>query len=157
MLKMVETLEEAKRRGNDDIPPIGIIKKIDYAPEWGKKFNYPSNEPIADYYVEFNYNHNNFGSRYLIEASKSHLTDQILQIEESAEFFRNNNIVVDTYLIVIDKLSDRDKKKYKLKDFTFKPFKQVFERIDYSNEKTYVICKKPLFIIFRKDFDRLRK
>lgn len=157
MLKMVETLEEAKRREKDDIPPIGIIKNIDYAPEWGKKFDYPSNKPIADYYVEFNYNHNNFGSRYLIEASKSNLHAQILQIEESAEFFRNKNIPVDTYLVVIDRLSDRDNKKYKLKDFTFKPFKQVFEKIDYTNEKAYLVCKKPLFIIFRKDFDRLRK
>lgn len=154
---MVETLEEAKRRGKDDIPPIGIIKNIDYAPQWNNKFGYPLNKPIADYYVEFNYNHNNFGSRYLIEASKSNLYGQILQIEESAEFFRSKNIIVDTYLIVIDRLSDRDKKKYKLKDFTFKPFKQIFERIDWSDEKAYLVCKKPLFAIFREHFDRLRK
>ena len=153
---MVETLEEAKRRGKDDIPPIGIIKNIDYAPQWNKKFGYPLNKPIADYYVEFNYNHNNFGSRYLIEASKSNLIGQISQIEESAEFFRSKKIIVDTYLVVIDRLSDRDKKKYKLKDFTFKPFKQVFERISWMGEKEYSICKKPLFVIHRKDFDRLR-
>lgn len=155
---MVETLEEAKRRGEHDIPPIGVRKNVYYTPEWGDKFGYPINKiPVADYYVEYNYNHNNFGSRYLIEASKSHLRAQILQIEETAEFFRNNEIPVDTYLVVIDKLSDRDNKKYKLKDFTFKPFKQVFEKIDYTNEKAYLVCKKPLFVIFRKDFDRLRK
>ena len=155
---MVEKLEEAKRRREHDIPPIGITKSITYATEWGKKFGYPLNKiPIADYYVEYNYNHPNFGSKYLIEASKSNLHAQIIQIEESAEFFKNNKIPVDTYLIVMDKLSDRDKKKYKLKDFTLKHFKQVFERIGYNNEKPYLVCKKPLFVIHRRDFDKLRK
>jgi len=155
---MVESLEDAKRRGKDDIPPIGITKNIYYAPEWGEKFGYPINNlPIADYYVEYNYNHKNFGSRYLIEASKSNLHAQIIQLEESADFFKRKNIVVDTYLIVIDRLSDRDKRKYKLKDFTLKGFKEVFERIDYNNEKCYLVCKKPLFAIFRKDFERIGK
>ena len=155
---MVESLEEAERRGNEDIPPIGKTKHIHYAPEWDKKFGYPINKiPISDYFVEYNYNDPNFGSRYLIEASKSNLHAQIKQIEESAHFFKNNNIPIDTYLIVLNKLSERDKKKYKLKDVTLKPLKQIFERIDYNNEKSYSVCKKPLFAIFRKDFDRLRK
>ena len=154
---MVEKLEEAKRRGEHDIPPIGIRKSVSYAPEWGKKLGYPPNLPIADYYVEYNYNHYNFGSKYLIEASKSNLVGKILQIEESAEFFKRKGIPVDTYLIVLDRLSDRDKKKYKLRDFTFKHFKQVFERIDYNKEKPYFVCKKPLFVINRRDFDKLRK
>lgn len=156
---MVESLEEAKRRGKKDIPPIAKIKNIYYAAEWDKKFKYPLNEiPVADYYVEYSYNAKDFGSNWLIEASISSLHNQIKQIEASAEFFKRRNIPVDTYLIVIDRLTKRDKQKYKLKDATLKPLKHVFERIDYDNEKPYLmIGKKPLFLIFRDQFERLLK
>ena len=155
---MVETLEEAKREGKKDIPRIGKIKNVDHAPEWKKKFGYPTNEiPIADYYVEYNYNAPGFGSKWLIEASSSNLYRQIIQIEASAEFFKQKNILVDTYLVVLNELSRRDKQKYSLKKATLKPLKQVYERSGYDNKRPYIIQRKQLFLIFRKEFGILTK
>ena len=153
----MESLDEAKRRGERDIPPMGKIKKIVYAPEWGDKFDYPLEDlPVADYYVEYEHIAS-LGAFWLIEASKKNLHKEIKQLEASANFFKQKNINVNGYLIVLDELSRRSKQKYQLKPYTAKPLKIVYEKIDYSNTKEYKICSKPLFVVFRHEFGRFKK
>ncbi len=155
---MVETLEEAKRRGAKDIPYLlPRIKNISYAPEWKKQFNYPLNEiPVADYYVEYEFSAGK-SVYWLMEACDSHLHQNLKQLEESAIFFKTNNIQVDGYLIVIDNLSRNDNRRYDLKESTNKPLKEICDRSGYKETNARLQYKKPTFLIFRKDFKRLLK
>ncbi|MBI4738297.1 hypothetical protein HY772_01830 [Candidatus Woesearchaeota archaeon] len=154
---MVETIGQARQSGVRDIPPLGPVKAVTYAPEWQKLYGYPTNKiPIADYYVTYQYT-KDFGSCWLIEASVSRLHLQIKQLIASADFFKRREISVDGYAVVLDHLSPRDKQKYALKSATPQPFKHVFERLDQQHEKQQFICSKPIFVIFRRDFERLRK
>ena len=154
---MVETLEQSARRGQKDIPPFGKIKSISYACQWGEQFGYPLNDQqVADYYVEYEFG----GGKsifWLIEGCKSHLHANLKQLETSAIFFKKNNIQVDGYLIVIDDITKNDKYRYSLKESTDKGLREIEERTGYQNKVPRLIYKKPVFVIFRKDFERLRK
>jgi len=153
---VVERPEDAHRRAPDDIPPIGNIKSVCHAYEWEKKFGYPLGKiRAADYYVE--YSHTAFGSHWLIEASRSHLHSQLKQLCASAEFFASKKIQVDNYLVVLDELSRRDKQKYRTSEITLKPLKQIQEKLDNENTREYKIRNKAVFLIYRRDFERLKK
>jgi hypothetical protein len=86
---MVEKYDEAVRAGEKDIPPMGKIKEIIYACQWGERFDYPlETYPVADYYVEYEHI-STLGAFWLIEASTSNLHKEIAQIDASAEFFKD--------------------------------------------------------------------
>lgn len=155
---MVESLEEATRRGKKDIPALlPKIKKIIYAPEWGKKFGYPLDKiQAADYYVEYDYG-NGKSIYWLIEASDSNLHKNLKQLEASADFFNMNGINVDGYLIVIGTLTRMDHHRYKMEEGIQAPLKQIYERITYRDEKPKIFYGKPVFLIERRDFGRLKK
>ncbi|MEM4397720.1 MAG: hypothetical protein QW757_03810 [Candidatus Woesearchaeota archaeon] len=152
----MESLEIAKKNAEKDIPLFAKIKKIIYACQWKDIFNYPEDRAIADYYVEYEYT-KTWGSIWLIEASTMNLKKEIKQIESSAEFFKEKNINVDGYLIVLDNLSKRSQQLYKLENYLNKPLKIVYEKISYNEKKPYKIYSKNLFVLFRKDFERLKK
>lgn len=153
---MVESLEEAKRSGKKDIPPLGKINNISYACQWKAQFNYPLNEiKVADYYIDYEFGGNK-SVFWLIEACKSHLHQNLKQLETSAIFFKRNNIQVDGYLIVIDELTKNDKYRYSLKESTSKPLRELEEKTGYKNKFPRLIFKKPIFVVFRDDFKRLK-
>lgn len=152
----MESLEEAKRNGKKDIPPMGVIKKVIYACEWGTAFNYPLEKiKAADYHVEYE-QIATLGSIWLIEASTRHLHKEIIQLERSAHFFNENKHNIDAYLIVLDTLSRPSKQKYSLKQAPNKPLKIVYEKHG-PNNKEYKILGKPLFFVYREDFPKFKK
>ena len=63
---------------------------------------------------------------------------------------------MDGYLIVIDKLTKNDKNRYSLKESTSKPLRELEEKTGYQNKFPRLIYKKPVFVIFRDDFKRLK-
>jgi len=153
----MESLQEAQSKADKDIPSMGKIKKIVHACQWKEEFNYPTEEiKAADYYVEYEHIYS-LGAVWLIEASTANLHKEIKQLECSADFFKETNINIDGYLIVLDRLSKRSQQKYKLEYFTNKPLRKVSEKIDHNNKKEYKVCSKPLFVVFRHEFDQFKK
>ena len=63
---------------------------------------------------------------------------------------------MDGNLIVIDELTKNDKGRYSLKESTSKPLRELEERTGYQNKFPRLIYKKPIFVIFRDEFDRLK-
>lgn len=63
---------------------------------------------------------------------------------------------MDGYLIVIDDLTKNDKNRYSLKESVSKPLRELEEKTGYKNTFPRLIYKKPIFVIFRYDFKRLK-
>lgn len=139
-----------------DIPPLGRYGVI-HATEWGEKWAFPSNDiPAADYYVTYSHA-KGFGTNALVAASHRNLATDRAQLESTADFCHDNNIHVDNYFIVIDRINRRDKKKFKLVDYENEPALKILHRKTGETGLTQdLIHNKPIFVMYRKDFERLK-
>ncbi|KYK25156.1 hypothetical protein AYK26_07850 [Euryarchaeota archaeon SM23-78] len=150
-IKMVENIKR-------DIPGLGYVNEIIHWKEWKKRFGY-NKKKRADYLVTYNKKFG-LGNVTLIESSVKSLQRKLCQIRESHDFFRNVK-PPDTLLIVLDSLSSRDDRKFKLKSYKNNKYLHFIHRrsgrrgkIKKENEKSK---GKDIFLLYRSDFGNLVK
>lgn len=142
----------------EDIPNLGWVNEKTHSTQWKSKFGY--NKRIsADWLVIYNKSFE-LGNTVLIEASIKSLQRKMEQIREAHEFFVNVR-PPDTLLIVLNKLSSRDDRKYKLKPYkNLRYLHYIHSRIGRDNKIKQINEKsgnKNLFVLKRSDFKNLAK
>ena len=139
-----------------DIPQLGHVNEYIPADQWDTKFHYDRRKR-ADYLVTYNLDIG-LGNVTLIEASIQSLQRKIEQLRESHDFFRNIESP-NTLVIVLDGLSSRDTKAFKLKPYKNLKYlhfihKKFGNEIRKENEKSH---GKDIFVLYRKHFYNLKK
>jgi len=153
----METVAEVKRRREKDIPPLTRIQKVIPSREWKKKFGYPTeHRKCPDYYVH--YGQNEFGNHALVEATTTNLRKCLLQHEEAIPWLKENKIPVNFAVVVLDGLNSPSQRIYKLKPYKNLPaLREVHKKVGrHGGLQKQSICGLPLFVVYRKDFERLK-
>jgi len=153
----MESAAEVKRRQESDIPQLTRIQKVIPSREWKKKFGYPTDRlKSPDYYVH--YGRIEFGNRALVEATATNLRKCILQLEDAIPWFKDNELPVHFAVVVLDSLNSPSQRIYKLKPYkNWTVLREVHKKVGgHGESQTQHVCGLPLFVIYRKDFKRLK-